>query len=186
MPRLQPGQGQPDGGRVRLPTGAGQGPAQGRRRSQRDAFSAAARAREAGVAHRHLKRRAHALEPGALRSPQNARAGRALRGKSGRGRCGQAQKTVITAMGRGRYGRTNIDKCGFPRGYLRREKQVRGIKTGDRVEAVVPAGFAACGTHTGRIAVRGNGQFRMGKVQGIPARFCRMLQRADGYDYARA
>jgi len=60
------------------------------------------------------------------------------------------------------------------------------LKTGDRVEAIVPAGFAACGTHTGRIAVRANGQFRMGKVQGIPARFCRMPQRADGYDYAMA
>ena len=99
---------------------------------------------------------------------------------------GRLKTTVITAVGRGRYGRTNSDKCGFPRGYLMREKQVRGIKTGDRVEAVVPAGFAACGTHTGRIAVRANGQFRMGKVQGIPARFCRMLQRADGHDYARA
>jgi hypothetical protein len=49
---------------------------------------------------------------------------------------------------------------------------------------VVPAGFAAYGTHTGRIAVRANKQFRMGKVQGIPARFCRVLQLADGYDYA--
>ena len=93
---------------------------------------------------------------------------------------------AITAMGRGRYGRTNVDEYGFPRGYLMRQKQVRGIKTGDRVRAVVPAGFAACGTHTGRIAVRANGQFRMGKVQGIPARFCRILQRAEGYDYAMA
>ena len=37
---------------------------------------------------------------------------------------------------------------------------------------------------TGRIAVRANRQFRMGKVQGIPARFCQILQLADGYDYA--
>jgi hypothetical protein len=59
-----------------------------------------------------------------------------------------------------------------------------GIKTGDRVRAVVPEGFAAHGIHTGRIAVRANKQFRMGKVQGIPARFCRVLQLADGYDYA--
>jgi hypothetical protein len=59
-----------------------------------------------------------------------------------------------------------------------------GIKTGDRVRAVVPAGFAAYGTHTGRIAVRANKHFRMGRVQGIPARFCRVLQLADGYDYA--
>jgi 5-methylcytosine-specific restriction endonuclease McrA len=97
---------------------------------------------------------------------------------------GRLKTVVITAMGRGRYCRTNVDECGFPRGYLMRQKQIRGIKTGDRVRADVPAGFAACGTYTGRISVRANGQFRMGKVQGIPARFCRVLQRADGYDYA--
>jgi len=34
------------------------------------------------------------------------------------------------------------------------------------------------------MAVRANKQFRMGKIQGIPARFCRKLQLADGYDYA--
>jgi 5-methylcytosine-specific restriction endonuclease McrA len=96
---------------------------------------------------------------------------------------GKLKTVAIIATGRGRYRRTNVDKCGFPRGYLMRQKQVRGIKTGDRVRAVVPAGFAACGTHTGRIAVRASGQFRLGKVQGIPARFCRILQRADGYDY---
>jgi hypothetical protein len=96
-----------------------------------------------------------------------------------------ALKTLsIKASGRGRYSRTNVNDSGFPVGYLMRKKQVKGIKTGDRVRAVVPAGFAACGTHTGRIAVRANGQFRMGKVQGIPARFCRVLQLADGFDYA--
>ena len=91
---------------------------------------------------------------------------------------------AIKATGRGRYCRTNVDEHGFPVGYLMRRKQVLGVKTGDGVRAVVPAGFAAQGTHTGRIAVRANKQFRMGKVQGIPARFCRVLQLADGYDYA--
>ena len=96
-----------------------------------------------------------------------------------------APKTLaITAMGRGRYCRTNVDKHGFPVGYLMRRKQVLGMKTGDRVRAVVPDGFAAQGTHTGRIAVRANKQLRMGRVQGIPARFCRVLQLADGYDSA--
>jgi len=96
-----------------------------------------------------------------------------------------APKTLaITATGRGRYCRTNVDKHGFPVGYLMRRKQVLGMKTGDRVRAVVPDGFAAQGTHTGRIAVRANKQLRMGRVQGIPARFCRVLQLADGYDYA--
>lgn len=97
---------------------------------------------------------------------------------------GRHRTLAITARGRGRYSRTNVDDSGFPVGYLMRRKQVLGIKTGDRVRAVVPAGFAAHGTHTGRIAVRANRQFRMGKVQGIPARFCRVLQQADGFDYA--
>ena len=99
---------------------------------------------------------------------------------------GRLKTVAIIAKGRGRHCRTNFDEFGFPRGYLMREKQVRGIKTGDRVRAVVPEGFAACGTHTGRISVRSSRQFRLGKVQGIPARFCQLLQRADGYDYAMA
>jgi 5-methylcytosine-specific restriction endonuclease McrA len=90
----------------------------------------------------------------------------------------------IKACGRGQYCRTNVDGSGFPRGYLMRQKQVKGIKTGDRVRAIVPDGYAAHGTHTGRIAVRATGQFRLGKIQNIPARFCRVLQFADGYDYA--
>jgi hypothetical protein len=97
---------------------------------------------------------------------------------------GRHRTLSLKATGRGRYSRTNVNDAGFPVGYLMRKKQVKGIKTGDRVHAVVPAGFAACGTHTGRIAVRANGQFRMGNIQGIPARFCRIRQLADGYDYA--
>ncbi|HEY3992783.1 MAG TPA: RNA-guided endonuclease IscB [Ktedonobacteraceae bacterium] len=90
----------------------------------------------------------------------------------------------ITAKGRGQYRRTNVDGDGFPNGYLMRRKQVGGFKTGDRVLAIVPKGYAAAGTHRGRIAVRANKQLRMGKIQGIPARFCQKLQLADGYDYA--
>jgi 5-methylcytosine-specific restriction endonuclease McrA len=96
---------------------------------------------------------------------------------------GTLKTLAIKATGRGRYCRTNVDDSGFPVGYLMRTKQIMGIKTGDRVRAVVPEGFAAHGIHTGRIAVRANRQFRMGKVQGIPARFCRVLQAADGFDY---
>ena len=56
--------------------------------------------------------------------------------------------TTLTnkATGRGRYCRTNVDEHGFPKGYLMRRKQVLGMKTGDRVRAVVPEGFAAQGT----------------------------------------
>ncbi|TMC21216.1 MAG: HNH endonuclease [Chloroflexi bacterium] len=97
---------------------------------------------------------------------------------------GRHRTLQITAKGRGQYRRTNVDEAGFPVGYLMRQKQVMGFKTGDRVVAVVPEGFAAHGTHVGRIVVRAKKHFRMGKVQSIPARFCRKLQLADGYDYA--
>jgi hypothetical protein len=99
-------------------------------------------------------------------------------------RAGPFKTLAIKATGRGRYCRTNVDESSFPVGYLMRKKQIEGIKTGDRVRAVVPVGFAAHGTHIGRIAVRANRQFRMGKVQGFPARLCQILQLADGYDYA--
>ena len=93
---------------------------------------------------------------------------------------------AIQASGRGRYQRTRLNKHGFPRGYLMRDKQVRGFQTGDHVRAVVPAGRKA-GTHTGRVAVRATGSFNIqtpaGVVQGISHRHCTLTQRADGYGY---
>jgi hypothetical protein len=81
------------------------------------------------------------------------------------GGAGTLKTLAIKATGRGRYCRTNVDDSGFPVGYLMRKKQIMGIKTGDRVRAVVPEGFAAHGIHTGRIAVRANRQFRMGREE---------------------
>jgi len=50
----------------------------------------------------------------------------------------------------------------------------------------VPRGKKA-GIHVGRVAVRASGSFNIqtptGIVQGIHARYCRLLQRADGYGY---
>lgn len=70
-----------------------------------------------------------------------------------------------------------------------RQKQVRGFATGDRVKAVVPTGKNA-GTHIGRVAVRAVGSFNIqtatGLVQGIGHRYCRMVQRGDGYGYQHA
>jgi hypothetical protein len=51
------------------------------------------------------------------------------------------------------YQRTRLNRFGFPRGVLMRQKQVQGFQTGDRVKAVVPTGKKA-GTYTGRVAVR--------------------------------
>jgi len=94
----------------------------------------------------------------------------------------------IKCMGRGSYQRTRLDKYGFPRGYLTRQKTVQGFQTGDQVLAEVPSGKRA-GSHVGRAAVRASGSFNIqtatGVVQGIAYRHCRLLQRNDGYGYAQ-
>jgi len=93
---------------------------------------------------------------------------------------------VSGAMGRGSYQRTRLTAHGFPRGYLTRQKWVLGFRTGDLVRSVVPAGKNA-GVYVGRVAVRASGKFNLqtqaGTVQGIPARTCALLHRADGYAY---
>lgn len=93
---------------------------------------------------------------------------------------------AIKATGRGSYQRTRLDKFGFPRGYLMREKSVKGFQTGDMVIAAVQVGKKA-GTHTGRVAVRRTGSFNIqtaqGVVEGIGYRHCRLVQRGDGYGY---
>jgi len=93
---------------------------------------------------------------------------------------------AATSTGRGSYARTTSDKCGFPRLYRPRTKQVHGYATGDLVRAVVPHGVYQ-GTHAGRVAVRRTGKFNIrtdaGIVQGIHHRHCRLLQRADGWAY---
>src|SRR5262249_47270321 len=96
---------------------------------------------------------------------------------------GKLRTLEIAAQGRGRYQRTLVDESGFPRGYLMRQKRVRGFSTGDLVRAVVPPHLKTRGVHTARVAVRATGSFRVGKVDGINARYCRLLQRSDGYEY---
>lgn len=94
---------------------------------------------------------------------------------------------AIKATGRGSYQRTRMDKYGFPRGYLMREKSVEGFQTGDMVRATVTKGEKV-GKYVGRVAVRASGNFniQMSKevVQGINHRYCTMVQRADGYGYS--
>ena len=93
----------------------------------------------------------------------------------------------IKAAGRGAYQRTRLDAFGFPRGYLTRKKTHFGFATGDLVRATVPSGKKA-GTHVGRVAVRARGIFNIQTghclLKDVPARFCRLIQRADGYGYS--
>ncbi|MDR5899518.1 RNA-guided endonuclease IscB [Halomonas vilamensis] len=98
----------------------------------------------------------------------------------------QMPTLTIKATGRGSYQRTRLDKYGFRRGILMRQKQVHGFQTGDMVNAIVPTG-KKIGTHTGRVAVRKTGSFNIqteqGAVQGISHKHCTVIQRGDGYGY---
>jgi len=93
---------------------------------------------------------------------------------------------AIKAVGRGSYQRTNLNSFGFPRGCLMRQKKAKGFQTGDIVLAVVPKGKRR-GIHFGRVSVRSRGSFnvqtKVGRMQDISHRHCRMIQRADGYGY---
>lgn len=96
----------------------------------------------------------------------------------------QVPTLEIKATGRGTYCRTNVTASGFPRGYRSRVKVVRGFQTGDIVRANVPNGKRA-GVHVGRVAVRARGSFKVGAVNDINSRYCRVIQKADGYGYAK-
>jgi hypothetical protein len=61
--------------------------------------------------------------------------------------------------------------------------QTPGFQTGDMVRADVAKG-ARKGVHVGRIAVRVTGSFRVGNADGINAKYCKLLHRADGYGFA--
>jgi 5-methylcytosine-specific restriction endonuclease McrA len=93
---------------------------------------------------------------------------------------------IIKCTGRGSYQRTRVDKHGFPRGYLIRKKQVHGFQTGDLVKAVVTKGKKT-GIYVGRVAVRATGNFNVKTstetIQGISYKYCKLLQRNDGYGY---
>ena len=85
------------------------------------------------------------------------------------------------------YQRTRLNRFGFPRGYLTRQKQIHGFQTGDRVKAVVTQG-KKIGTYVGRVAVRASGSFNIqtaqSLIQGISYRYCTLIQRGDGYGYS--
>lgn len=95
---------------------------------------------------------------------------------------------AIKATGRGSYQRTRLNAYGFPRGYLTRQKRIKGFQTGDMVKAEVTKGKKT-GSYVGRVAVRASGSFNLqtaqGVVQGIGYRCCKVIQRADGYGYSQ-
>jgi 5-methylcytosine-specific restriction endonuclease McrA len=94
---------------------------------------------------------------------------------------------LITATGHGCRQLCLMDEYGFPRTKPKQKKFQHGFRTGDMVRAVVPAHLKHPGMHVGRISAKANGAFtiatRSGKVTDIGKKYCRRLQRADGYGY---
>lgn len=92
----------------------------------------------------------------------------------------------IKALGRGRYGRTTLNKYGFPRAYIPRQKYFFGFQSGDMVKAIVPKGKYR-GTWFGSVACRSSGSFdinlKSGRIQGINHKYCQTTQGFDGYKY---
>ena len=79
-----------------------------------------------------------------------------------------------------------MDRFGFPRTSPKGSKAVKGFQTGDIVKAVVPSGLKR-GEYFGRVAVRSSGSFDIetkgNTIQGIGHKYCRIIQRNDGYSY---
>lgn len=106
-------------------------------------------------------------------------------GISGETVCIDPKTSVISirAVGRGQRQMCMMNKYGFPRARAKQFKRVHGFQTGDMVRAIVPTGKNA-GTYSGRVAIRSNGDFRVGSTDHINCRFCQSLHRADGYEYS--
>lgn len=92
----------------------------------------------------------------------------------------------IKSCGRGSHFRGRTNACGIIIKNLPRQKTYFGFQTGDIVKAVVSKG-KKIGTYTGRVACRTSGYFNIqGKdavVQGISHKYCKLIQRNDGYSY---
>jgi hypothetical protein len=101
--------------------------------------------------------------------------------------CAGIVPLMIIATGRHSRQMCWTNAAGFPDKAPKATSIVAGMRTGDLVRAVVPAPSIKAGTYLGRLAVRATGwcniKTRVGTVQGIHIRYCRPLQRADGYSY---
>ena len=95
----------------------------------------------------------------------------------------------VKAQGRGNRQMCRMDKFGFPRTKAKGSKVVKGFQTGNIVKAVVTKG-KKIGTYLGKVAVRVSGNFNItttvGTIQGINHKYCKTIQKGDGYAYAMA
>lgn len=91
----------------------------------------------------------------------------------------------IKCIGRGKYGRTALDKYGFPRCISKMGKRVFGFATGDLVSVTIKilGGFK---TIIGKLVVRVSGYFTVtsnNTIYQTKWSLCKLLQKADGYSY---
>lgn len=93
---------------------------------------------------------------------------------------------LISAKGRGSRQMCSMNKYGFPRTSPKGSKSVEGFQTGDMVKAIVTRGSKQ-GEYLGRVVVKTKGSFdikvKNSLVQGIGYKYCRLIQKGDGYSY---
>ena len=93
---------------------------------------------------------------------------------------------VVSAKGRGSWKMCIVDKYGFPKTAAKASKLVEGFQTGDIVKAVVSNGLKAV-EYLGRVAVSSTGRLNIktksGLTKDIGYKYCRLIQRGDGYSY---
>jgi 5-methylcytosine-specific restriction endonuclease McrA len=96
---------------------------------------------------------------------------------------------AITALGRHNRQMVNMNRRGFPRTGAKSSSVVGGFRSGDVVRAVVPEPLKTAGIHVGVISIRATSSCDVTtshrRVGGISQRYCRQLQRVDGYRYTR-
>src|SRR6266700_4823840 len=95
----------------------------------------------------------------------------------------------ITANGHGCRQMCLMDGTGFPRTRPKKKKFTHGFRTGDIIRATIPDHLKNAGTHVGRMAAKAKGGFTIataqGKITDVGKKYCRVLQRADGYGYSQ-
>jgi 5-methylcytosine-specific restriction endonuclease McrA len=96
---------------------------------------------------------------------------------------------LITATGHGCRQMCLMNATGFPRSRSKQKKFTHGFRTGDIVRATVPAHLNNAGIHVGRMSAKAKGGFTIttaqGKITDVGKKYCRVLQRADGYGYSQ-
>jgi 5-methylcytosine-specific restriction endonuclease McrA len=96
---------------------------------------------------------------------------------------------LITATGHGCRQMCLMDASGFPRTRPKQKQFTHGFRTGDIIRASVPNHLRNAGTHVGRMSAKAKGGFTIATAQGritdVGKKYCRLLQRADGYGYSQ-